>query len=119
MPKPTRADDDALFAPLARTFARDARVELPRPETAGAKFGSRGLKAGGHIFAMTSKGHLIVKLPRARVAALVQAGRGEPYVLGARTMKEWVAISTRHARTWRALAEEARDFAAGSAFRSR
>jgi hypothetical protein len=100
------------------SFAADPRVEPPlEDEATGAegkgKFGSRGLKVDGKVFAMPSKGRLIVKLPRARVSALIAAKQGGAYVLGARTMKEWVAIPADAAATWRALAREARAFVGG------
>jgi hypothetical protein len=106
------ATDEVTFAPIIAAFADDARVDAPSGAPKN-KFGSKGLKANGQIFAMMSKGRLVVKLPQARVAALVAAKKGEPYVLGARTMKEWLAIPAGASRTWRALAAEALAFVAG------
>ena len=62
---------------------------------------------------MPSKGRLVVKLPRERVAALIASKKGQKYVLGARTMKEWVTFSDGTAASWRALAREARKFVGG------
>jgi len=109
------ANEEALFAPIVAVFAKDARVELPaRGDGAVAKtFGARGLKVGGKVFAMMSGGKLVVKLPKDRVAALVAGKKGEPFVLGPRVMKEWVAIPVRAKASWRALAEEARAFVSG------
>jgi hypothetical protein len=112
------SSSDARFAAVVATFAGDPRVEAPLPEDATAaedkgKFGSRGLKVDGKVFAMPSKGRLVVKLPRERVAALIASKKAEGYVLGARTMREWVAFSDGTVTSWRALAREARDFVAG------
>jgi hypothetical protein len=114
---PRAASKPDLFASVVAAFANDPRVEAPLAEDATAtegqgKFGSRGLKVDGKVFAMPSKGRLVVKLPRARVAELVASKKGQTYVLGARTMKEWVAFSDGTPATWRALAREARDFVA-------
>jgi hypothetical protein len=49
----------------------------------------------------------------ARVDALIASKQGQKYVLGARTMKEWVAFSDGTAASWRALAREARKFVGG------
>jgi TfoX/Sxy family transcriptional regulator of competence genes len=109
--------NDERFASVVAAFARDLRVEAPSADDAvegKGKFGSRGLKVDGKVFAMPSNGRLVVKLPAARVEALVASKKGQRYVLGARTMKEWVAVQDGTAATWRALAHEARDFVAGS-----
>jgi hypothetical protein len=115
---PRAAPKPDLFASVVAAFANDPRVEAPLAEdatTAEGKgmFGSRGLKVDGKVFAMPSKGRLVVKLPRARVAAIISSKEGEAFVLGERAMKEWVAFSDGTAASWRALAREARDFVAG------
>ncbi len=93
---------------------RDPRV------TAAAMFGSSGLKVGSKVFAMLHSGRLVVKLPRARVEALVAAGDGEFFDPGhGRLMKEWVAVRPRAARRWPALAEEAKTFVAAGATTAR
>ena len=113
-----RGSFEDLFESVVAAFADDPRVEAPLEDgAAGAegkgKFGARGLKVDGKVFAMPSKGRLIVKLPRARVEALIASKKGQTYVLGARTMKEWVAFSDGTAASWRALAREARTFVGG------
>ena len=112
------AAGDARFATVVRAFAGDPRVEAPLDDDASAaeakgKFGSRGLRVDGKVFAMPSKGRLVVKLPRARVEALVAAKQGQRFVLGARARKEWVAIPESTPAAWRALALEARKFVGG------
>ena len=112
--KQSPGDDDPRFAPVVAAFVDDPRVEPPVTGAAvGKAFGSRGLKVDGKVFAMPSKGRLVVKLPRARVEELVASGKGRRYVLGARTMKEWVAFPDGSPASWRALAREARKFVGG------
>ncbi|MBF6599089.1 MAG: hypothetical protein IVW36_01110 [Dehalococcoidia bacterium] len=58
---------------------------------------------------MTPKGAFVVKLPQARVDALVADGCGERFGPGARKMKEWVAVAP-DAGGWAELAREAYAF---------
>ena len=79
--------------------------------TSGTGFGSStGLRINGKIFAMYIDRELILKLPASRVGELVASGRGRPWGPGARTMKEWVAVSEAAADEWGALTVEARSF---------
>lgn len=102
---------DVLFAAVVDDFLGQPEVTLP---TYGRRFGSGGLKVQGKIFAMVSRGHLVVKLPRARVEALIAAGAGQPYDprRDGRLMKEWVAIEPTSEAEWRSLAREAKEFVA-------
>ena len=95
------------FAAVVRRFVRAERVTF-----GGAGFGSRALKLDGRIFAMwSSMGRFVVKLPRARAAELVAAGRGQYFdPVGGRPMKEWVAVAE-GPRAWMALAREAHAYA--------
>lgn len=81
----------------------------------GKGFGSTGqLKVGGKIFAMLVKGKLVVKLPRARVDALVESGEGGRFDAGkGKPMAEWFALSPTSSKRWRALAQEAMAFVDG------
>jgi TfoX/Sxy family transcriptional regulator of competence genes len=79
----------------------------------GGKFGDSTLKVDAKIFALISKGKLVVKLPRQRVDELVASGTGRPYDSGhGRIMKKWVTIAPQHTRRWASLADEARRFVA-------
>lgn len=72
---------------------------------------SVGLKVKGKIFAMVSRGKLVVKLPKERVDDLVQAGAGnyfDPRRDG-RLMKEWLELSGNEP-PWLGLAREAYRF---------
>jgi hypothetical protein len=104
---------DAGFARLAATISKDPRVDPP--ETAGAKgFGSKGLKVARKLFAfVSSKGTLVVKLPKERVDALVSSGKGRRFdPAPGRVMKEWLAVDPRARSDWLRLAREALEFAA-------
>jgi hypothetical protein len=77
-------------------------------------FGSTSLKTEGRIFAMLVGDRLVVKLPAARVSALVDEGVGERFDPGhGRIQKEWLAVSGEDVGTWRALVTEAEGFVAG------
>jgi TfoX/Sxy family transcriptional regulator of competence genes len=83
-----------------------------RPQRA---FGSTSLKTAGKIFAMLVNGHLVVKLDRRRVDALIASGDGERFDPGhGRLQKEWLAIESASSDdVWLALATEAEAFVAG------
>lgn len=103
---------DRAFAPIDRAFADEPGV------TAGVMMASYGLKVNGKIFAMSVKGNLVVKLPRARVDALVTTGTGVPFDPGhGRLMKEWVVVRP-GATPWLPLAREAHDFVGGAPARA-
>lgn len=93
---------DRLGAALA-LFKLDRRVT-----TQAGRFGGASLRVDGVIFAMAVKGELAVKLPVADVAAVIDAGRGRPLVMGARTMREWIVLADDD----EALIKKARDYAA-------
>ena len=103
---------ELAFSRLAAALSKDPRVD--DPSVAKAKgFGSKGLKVARKLFAFHSKERLVLKLPAARVAALVEAGVGSSYDPGhGRVMKEWVAIGLERRSQWRRLAEEALALAA-------
>jgi TfoX/Sxy family transcriptional regulator of competence genes len=98
-------DVQARFAAIAEGLAGRDGVAIG---TGRRGFGSDALTVKGRIFAMLTRGQLIVKLPADRVSALIDAGDGAPFDAGkGRAMKEWVALTPRSSRRWRALAEEA------------
>ncbi len=81
-----------------------------RDVTRGMMMASYGLKVGGKIFAMFGKGRFVVKLPKARVDALVGRGEGARFEpMPGRAMKEWVVVKA-GAADWIALANEAYGF---------
>jgi hypothetical protein len=101
-----RTDVSGQFDELTARFLPDPQV------TEGTGFGSsRGLRVGGKIFAIFGEGELTVKLPRARVDELVDAGVGTRFDPGhGRLMREWLTVSTRHAAEWERLAGDALRF---------
>jgi hypothetical protein len=97
------------FAAIVDALLRDAAVTLGSPGKKG--FGSSALRIDNSIFAMLSKGKLVVKLPRQRVDALIAAGAGERFDPGpGRLMKEWVTIAPESEVEWLPLASEAMAF---------
>ena len=80
--------------------------------TEGKGFGSSGqLKVDGRIFAMLVRGSLVLKLPRDRVASLVDGGDGTYFDAGkGKPMLEWFVLSPTSPKRWLPLAQEALDF---------
>ena len=98
------------FADLAERLAGEEGVELPR-EGRPRRFGSEALTVNGSIFAMLTRGELVVKLPAARVAELVGKGNGMPFTAGkGRAMREWVVVMGSDPQEWHDLAREALRF---------
>src|SRR5262249_37601353 len=93
---------DPRFAAVLDAFAADPQraavaEEFAANQMAGGrrKFGSRALKIDGKIFAMLSHGRFVVKLPAARVDALVAAGDGVYFDPGhGRKMKQWLSLTS-------------------------
>lgn len=76
-------------------------------------FGEGTLQVAGRIFAMLASDRLVVKLPRARVDALVASGDGERFDPGhGRLMKEWLSLSPDSTVDWPTLAREGQAFVA-------
>ena len=106
----TAMETQERFALLVEEFAGAADVELPGGSSP-RRFGSDALKVNGSIFAMLTGGHLVVKLPRHRVDALIGSGTGAPFHSGKGSpMKEWVTVVDQNDEVWLAVAREALDF---------
>lgn len=85
-----------------------AHFEKVAGVTVNAGRGAQGLKVGKKMFAMFSKGDLLLKMPPERVEALIAAGRGLPYDPGTgNAMKNYVLIPAGKKRSWIKLCEEA------------
>jgi len=98
-------DYSPTFARLVAAIMADAGAP---PAAARRLFGSNGLAVGGKLFMIDHGERLVLKLPRARVDALVAAGAGVHFDPGhGRPMKEWVALRG-HEAAWLGLAREAR-----------
>lgn len=99
------------FERLVDEFLAHDGVTPPSP---GRGFGSGALRYRGKIFAMQVRGELVVKLPRARVDALVASGAGIRFDANRGTpMKEWFRLASTSRLDWSTLAGEALDFARG------
>lgn len=74
-------------------------------------FGSDALQVNGRIFAMVSRGRLVLKLPHQRIAALIASRDGTPFDAGRGTaLREWVVLTERCRARWLDLASEAETF---------
>jgi hypothetical protein len=95
---------DPKLAPIVVGYEKDAAA-------AGRKFGKNGLKTkAGKLFVLFTQDTLVVKLPKERVAALVDDGIGKPFDPGhGRLMKEWLTVTSPKA-SWVGLAKEAFEF---------
>lgn len=108
---PDRSTAETRFAALVKVLAGRDSVTLGGGRRG---FGSDALQVDGRIFAMVSRGRLVFKLPKERVAGLVASGAGTPFDAGkGRPMREWVALEPGATRLARPLAEEALDFVGG------
>jgi hypothetical protein len=113
--------ESSSIAPEER-FARVVEELLNHPGVtppsdgpqAKKKFGASGLKIHDKIFAMLVRGQLVVKLPKARVDALVASGDGERFDPrhDGRLMKEWIVVGSTSEVEWLPLVREAMEFVA-------
>ena|SRR5947208_3620008 len=75
------------------------------------RFGSTALKVHDKIFAMvSSQERFVVKLPKARVDALVGEGAGQRFdAIRGEPMREWFHVHSESGADWLELAGEALD----------
>ena len=86
-----------------------ARGEVEPQQSRG--FGGSALTIHGRIFALCTRGRLVVKLPKERVDELIAANRGVRFDANKGTpMKQWLTVDPAHEGDWQALAEEALAF---------
>ena len=113
-----RADDPvddpaARFADLVDDLVG---IDEVTPPERGRGFGRSALRFRRKIFAMLVRGRLVLKLPEARVGALVAAGAGVPFDANKGTpMREWLSLDPASELDWGPLAREALAFAGGPA----
>jgi hypothetical protein len=85
-------DGEERFAELVSALSGQPGVSPP-DASGGRRFGSTALKVGGSIFAMLTRGDVVVKLPAERVTALVADGTCAPFDSGkGRPMREWAVV---------------------------
>src|SRR5438045_3933588 len=89
--KPTAEE---RYARLVAHFAKKPHVTWDAGTAQrGQRFGASAVKVNNKIFAMLTRGSLVVKLPAARVDELVASGQGQRFDAGkGRPMKEWLAL---------------------------
>jgi hypothetical protein len=86
------------------------------PPRGGSGFGRGAVRFQNKIFVMFVRGHLVLKLPAARVDALVASGDGVRFDANKGTpMKEWLSLDPESALPWLPLAREALEFASSTA----
>ena len=105
-----QASPEERYASLVARFAGERGVT--HDDGASRSFGAGTLKTGGKIFAMLVNGALVLKLPKSRVDALVNAGTGTRFDANkGKPMKEWVVLEASHSDAdWLELAREAKAF---------
>ena len=94
---------EALFWDLAGELqAEDPRV------VEGTIMNGRCLRVGKEFLALVDyKGSgLVVKLPRSRVAALIEKGVGQPFAPAGKVFKEWLSVPEPDRDRWRTLLRE-------------
>lgn len=107
-------NDDDPAGRFADLVAELAGIDGVTPPEGGSGFGRSALRYRRKIFAMLVRGRLVLKLPEARVSALVAAGAGVPFDANKGTpMREWLSLGPESGRDWVPLAREALAFAGG------
>jgi len=93
-----------------------AQLAHDEPLTIGTMFRSPGIRVRKKIVAFLGRDdRLIVKLPRERAVTLVAQGDADEVTMGARTMREWIAVPAgvddqATLAIWVPLAQEALDY---------
>jgi hypothetical protein len=98
--------EDLFWQLAAELQEQDPRV------VEGTIMNGRCLRVGKEFLALVDyKGSgLVVKLPKARVAALIEAGLGKPFGPAGKVFGEWVSVPTPDRRRWRDLLREGIEF---------
>ena len=103
-----RSEEHGEFWEVAEPFLASGRL------VEGTMMGHQCLRtAAGNGFVATverSSGNLVVKLPRARVAELIEVGEGLAFAPAGKVFKEWVALPEFDEARWTELIEESMEF---------
>jgi len=107
-PTPKTRSAEEGFAAIVKALGDRPGVTKP---ASGRGFGSSALRVHGRIFAMVSRGRLVLKMPAQRVAQLIGSRAGDSYDAGkGRPIKEWVSFGAAKQDDWLVLAAEALKF---------
>lgn len=101
--------DESLFWELIEELQlEDSRVEE------GTIMGGRCARVSGEFLGLVDyKGSgMVVKLPKDRVAKLIDQGVGRPFAPAKKVFKEWVSVPKRDRRRWNSLLRESIEFVA-------
>ena len=110
-------DHDPAIALFAAVAAHHGQTWAP---SGSPKFGANALRTGGKIYAALTRRHrLLLKLPPARVKALLDGNRAERMESGGRVMRGWITVAAEDADLWIALSDEARKFVASEPRRNK
>ncbi len=76
----------------------------------------RTARTNGFVATVTrGSGNVVVKLPKDRVAELIEAGTGVSFAPAGKVFTEWVELPDVDEATWDALLDESIDFVDGNA----
>ena len=100
---------------LSPELARLMSAVADRPDvTIGRALANMGLMTGGKLFAFIKDSGLVLKLPAARIDALVESRGASRFERGHGTpMREWIVMPPSTSADWPDLVREACDFVAG------
>jgi hypothetical protein len=108
----TRDPDHEQFWELAEPHLASGRL------IEGTMMGHQCLRTAatnGFVATVTRRsGNVVVKLPKARVAELIQQGVGEPFAPAGKVFREWVELLSVDEATWATLLAESISFADGA-----
>jgi hypothetical protein len=98
--------EDRFWQLAGELQAGDERIQL------GTIMSSRCLRVGKEFLALydPKRGGAVVKLPKNRVAALIESGHGRSFAPAGRVFKEWVLVEDTQRRRWRKLLREGIEF---------
>ena len=99
-------DPTAFFWKVAEPMLREQAISK------GKIMGIPCLRCEGEFLAAADHrtGDLIVKLPAARVARLIDERKGAEFAPAGRRFNEWAVVAKRDARFWKRLLNEAKEF---------
>ncbi len=100
---------------LSPDLVRLMSAVADRPDvTVGRALANLGLMTGGKLFAFIKDGDLVLKLPAARIDAVIVSHEARRFERGQGTpMKEWIVVPAAASADWPGLTREACDFVAG------